>query len=137
MNRLSLLVLVSGLLCGAGCSTAIKWPAPKATLDAVLDERHRGVLATVTLGDALHVLLPPPKDASTHWQILIMNEAVLRQMTPIKPLAGRPGWWEVSFQGIRVVGRSQLRIAAVPPQAQGYNATDVFTIGVAIKRAGE
>ena len=123
------------LLLVAGCSTRVEWPAPHHIVDLNLDDDHRQALAAIDLGDAVHVVLPPPRVAGTQWQILILNGRYLRQMTDLKPLANGPaGAEDVQFQGIYVTPRTIVRLAALSPNASGAEPTDVFTIGIGVRR---
>lgn len=123
-------------LLAAGCSGPT-WPAPKATTDVVMDHAHRAALLTIGLGDAVHIELPPPEQAGMEWIVIIVNGRVLRQMMPIEPVPGRPGWAQVSFQAIHTVIRTELKFAAVPPNAQGFEPTDTYTFGIAVKHRSD
>lgn len=126
---------VIGLLL-AGCAGET-WPKPQATTDIVLDDSHRFAIATIGLGDALHLLLPPPPSPGMQWVVIVINGRALRQMSGVGPAPGRPGWSEVSFQAIHTVTRTQLKLAAVPLNAQGYEPTDTFTLAIGVKHRAE
>ncbi|HEY3756764.1 MAG TPA: hypothetical protein VGL42_11495 [Opitutaceae bacterium] len=130
----SLLVALVGLL--AGCAEE-QWPRPQKTTDIVLDSEHHAALATMGLGDALRVLLPPPPSPNLQWVVIVINGRVLRQMYGMGPSTERPGWSEISFQSIHTVVRTELKFAAVPVNAQGYEPKDMFVIGIAVKHRGE
>ena len=119
------------ILCG--CSTQPQWPAPKNTTDIVLQTDRREVITTVTLGDALHLVLPPPQNPKTQWQIIALNTVTTRQMTDLKPVPDRPGSEEVTFQAVKNTARTVVRFAAIDPTAASTAATDFFAIAIGIK----
>jgi hypothetical protein len=125
--------LLGVLLLAGGCSTAEKWPTPKNTTDVVLQDDRRSLITTVTLGDALHLILPPPRQPNTQWQMLMMNTVNLRQMTDLKPVPDRPGSQDISFQAIKTTARTMLQFAAVDPSATTSKPSDMFSISVGIK----
>ncbi len=122
------------LLLVGGCSTAPKWPEPQNTTDIVLQDDRRDVITTVSLGDALHLVLPPPTKPNTQWQILTLNTIAIRQMTDLKAVAGRPGSEEVSFQAIKTTARTVIRFAAIESNAAYSTPDDFFAISVGIKQ---
>ena len=125
---------LAALLLVSGCSTAPKWPEPQNTTDIVLQDDRRDVITTVALGDALHLVLPPPIKPNTQWQILTLNTISIRQMTDLKPVPERPGSEEISFQAIKVTARTIIRFAAIDPTAAASTPTDFFAISVGIKQ---
>lgn len=119
----------------AGCSTEPKWPAPKRTAEIHLRSDRREPIATVALGDALHIVFPPPSHPGTQWLILLLNTHILRQMTLIKPSAeGPPGAWEVTFQAIKVTGRTTVKFGAIDPTSKDQKVDDIFTLSIGIPR---
>lgn len=124
--------LAAGLVL-SGCATTVKWPEPQNTTDIVLQDDRRDVITTVSLGDALHLVLPPPLQPHTQWQILTLNTIAIRQMGDLKPVADRPGSEEVSFQAIKVTSRTVIRFAALDPNAASSTPNDFFAISVGVK----
>jgi len=125
---------LAAVLLVSGCSTALKWPEPQNTTDIVLQDDRRDVITTVSLGDALHLVLPPPLQPNTQWQILTLNTIAIRQMGDFKPVADRPGSEEVSFQAIKTTSRTVIRFAALDPKAATSTPNDFFAISVGIKQ---
>jgi len=128
------LFVLAAVLIASGCSTEPKWPTPQNTTDIVLQDDRREVITTVTLGDAVHLVLPAPIHENTQWQILALNTIALRQMGDIKPVPDRPGSEEVSFQAIKTSARTEIRFGAISPKGTSSNVDDFFTISVGIKQ---
>jgi len=128
------LFALAAVLLAGGCSTEPKWPTPQNTTDIVLQDDRREVITTVTLGDAVHLVLPAPLHENTQWQILALNVISLRQMGDMKPVADRPGSQEVSFQAIKTTGRTEIRFAAINANGATSKVDDSFTISVGIKQ---
>lgn len=110
-----------------------KWPDPQNTTDIVLQDNRRDVITTVSLGDALHLVLPPPTKPNTQWQILTLNTISIRQMTDLRAVADRPGSEEVTFQAIKVTARTVIRFAAIDPTVAASTPNDFFAISVGVK----
>jgi hypothetical protein len=125
------LLAAGAILCG--CSTGPQWPTPKNTTDIVLQTDRRDVITTVSLGDALHLVLPPPQNPQTQWQIISLNTVSIRQMTDLKPVPDRPGAEEVTFQAIKNTARTLVRFAAIDAKAAASTPTDFFAVAIGIK----
>ncbi len=124
---------LAALLFVSGCSMAPKWPEPQNTTDIVLQDDRRDVITTVALGDALHLVLPPPTQPNTQWQILTLNTVSIRQMNDLKAVVDRPGSEEVTFQAVKTTARTVIRFAAIDSTAASTTPTDFFAINVGIK----
>lgn len=124
---------LAALLLLGGCSMGPKWPDSRNTTDIVLQDDRRDVITTVSLGDALHLVLPPPIKPNTQWQILTLNTITTRQVGDLKPVADRPGSEEVTFQAIKVTARTVIRFAAIDPNAASSTPNDFFAISLGIK----
>lgn len=132
-SPLRLALTFGSLVFLAGCSTAEKWPEPKRTAEIHLRDDRREPIATVALGDALHVVFPPPTQPGRQWSIILLNTHMLRQMTAIKPIADGPaGSEDVSFQAIKVTARTTIKFAAIDPATSSQSANDVFTLDIGI-----
>ena len=128
---LMLLPVLTGLC--AGCaSDSDRLPPPTSTADLVLNPNEREVLATMRVGGALRVILPPPAEPGYEWEIVANNPGrVLQQITGLRPVPDAPGKLAVTFQATRP-RRSRLLFVAVKPGVADATAAEQFLITIGI-----
>jgi len=129
-----LLPVLTGLW--AGCvSDSDKLPPPTSTSDLVLNPNEREVLATMRVGGALRVILPPPAEPGYEWEIVANNPGrVLQQITGLRAVPDAPGELAVTFQATRP---SRLLFVAVKPGVADATAAEQFLITIGINAATE
>jgi hypothetical protein len=126
----SLLAALTGLW--AGCETsANQLPPPKTTTDLALQPSERDVLATVKVGSAIRILLPPPAEAGLQWVIIANPGRTLVQITDLRPAKDAPDKFAVTFQAVRAM-RSRLMFAAIKPGQAEADAAESFSVIVGV-----
>jgi hypothetical protein len=130
---LLLLTCVAGLW--AGCETGEgSLPPPKTTTDLILTPDARQVLATLRVGSALRVILPPPALPGYQWEIVANPGKQLRQITGLRPVPDAPGKLAVTFQSAKAM-RSQVLFVAIKPGQPEATVEESFAITVGVSDA--
>jgi hypothetical protein len=137
MRTLCLFLLLATLLgLGTGCETSDgQLPPPKSTADLVLTPNQRDVLATLHVGSALRVILPPPTEGGVQWVIIANPGRALQQITALRPAPDAPGKFAVTFQATRAT-RGRLVFAAIKSGQEESAAAESFAVMVGVSEPG-
>lgn len=137
MRTCSFLLFLAALVgLWSGCeSTGNELPPPKATADLALRPEERDVLATLQVGNALRVILPPPQEPGYAWEIVANPGRVLRQITGLRPVPGAPDHLAVTFQATRPL-RSRILFMAIRPGQAESTAAEQYSITVGVNMSG-
>jgi hypothetical protein len=133
MRTLCLFSLVAALTgLWAGCETDDHHLAPpKSTTVLNLEPSARDVLATLKVGSAIRILLPPPAEPGVQWVIIANPGRTLVQTTDLRPAPDAPEKFAVTFQAVRAM-RSRLMFAAIKPGQAEADAAESFSVIVGV-----
>ena len=125
-----LLAALTGLW--AGCETGDnQLGPPKSTTVLTLEPSERDVLATLHVGSAIRILLPPPSAPGVQWVIIANPGRTLVQTSALRPAPDAPGKFAVTFQAVRAM-RSRLMFAAIKPGQAEADAAESFSVIVGV-----
>jgi hypothetical protein len=118
-------------LATAGCESPVQ-TQPKETHTVTLDASARQAAATVALGNAIRLELPPPRQPGHVWQIVQNDTRFLQPMGALQPPGSGAERTTVTFRGMRP-GRTQLKFLASAPTAATGGALEYYDVVVVVE----